>query len=206
LFAAWNPLNTLPATPIRIDARVIAFAAAVMTVATGVCGVAPAMRAAATDPNEALRSGGDRGSTGAATPRAQSVLLAAQIGISVVLLVATTLLVRTFVRLHSQPLGFETTNLTIASLALPVDEYDSGAKRNAFTRQLAGAIAALPGVQRVAAGTSPPLSSGGPVSVRTVADDATPALRISAQDVTADFFATLGIPVVAGRAFDARDT
>src|SRR5439155_12695688 len=57
LFAAWNPLNTLPATPIRIDARVIAFAAAVMTVATGVCGVAPAMRAAATDPNEALRSG-----------------------------------------------------------------------------------------------------------------------------------------------------
>jgi len=206
LFAAWNPLDTLPATPIRIDLRVIAFAAAVMTIATIVCGVAPALRAAAIDPNEALRSGGERGSTGAATPRMQSLLLATQIGVSVVLLVATTLLVRTFARLQSQPLGFETANLTIASVALPTDEYNSAAKRNAFTRQLGDAIGALPGVERVAAGTSPPLSSGPPVSVRTVADDSAPPLRISAQEVTTEFFATLGIPVVTGRAFDARDS
>ena len=206
LFAAWNPLDTLPATPIRIDLRVIAFAAAVMTIATIVCGVGPALRAAAIDPNEALRSGGERGSTGAATPRMQSLLLATQIGVSVVLLVATTLLVRTFARLQSQPLGFETANLTIASVALPTDEYNSAAKRNAFTRQLGDAIGALPGVERVAAGTSPPLSSGPPVSVRTVADDSAPPLRISAQEVTTEFFATLGIPVVTGRAFDARDS
>ena len=206
LFAAWNPLDTLPATPIRIDLRVIAFAAVVMAAATVITGLAPALRVGAVDPNEALRAGGERGSSGARSPRVQSALLAAQMAVSVVLLVATTLLVRTFIRLGSEPLGFDTTNLTIAAVALPVDEYDSAAKRNAFTRQLADAIAALPGVQRVAAGTSPPLSSGPPVSVRTGADDSTAPLRISAQDVTADFFDTLGIPVVAGRGFDARDS
>ena len=206
LFAAWNPLDTLPATPIRIDLRVIAFTGVMMAAATAISGLAPALRVGAVDPNEALRSGGERGSSGGRSQRAQSALLAAQIAVSVVLLVATTLLVRTLIRLESEPLGFDASNLTIATVALPVDEYDSGLKRNAFTRRLAYSIAALPGVQRVAAGTSPPLSSGPPVSVRTGADDSTAPLRISAQDVTADFFDTLGIAVVAGRGFDPRDS
>jgi predicted permease len=206
LFAAWNPLDTLPAAPIRIDLRVVAFAGVVTAAATVISGLAPALRVGAVDPNEALRAGGERGSSGARSPRVQSALLAAQMAVSVVLLVATTLLVRTFIRLENEPLGFDASNLTIASVALPVDEYDSGTKRNAFTRQLAEAIAALPGVQRVAAGTSPPLSSGAPVPVRTGADDSTAPLRISAQDVTADFFDTLGIAVVAGRGFEARDS
>src|SRR5262245_12634902 len=205
LFAAWNPLNALPATPIRIDVRVLAFAAGVTAMTTIVSGLLPALRVGAIDPNEALRSGGDRGTTGARDQRTQSVLLAAQIAVSVVLLVATTLLVRTFARLQSETLGFDTANLTVASVALPNTEYDSSATRNLVTRQLSEALAAVPGVQRVAAGTSPPLSSGPPVSVRTTADDATAPLRISAQDVTANFFDTLGIPLVAGRSFDARD-
>ena len=206
LFAAWNPLNALPATPIRIDMRVLVFAAAVMALTTIVSGLLPAVRIGAIDPNDALRSGGDRGSTGARDQRAQSVLLAAQIAVSVVLLVATTLLVRTFARLQNEPLGFDAGNLTVASVALPSDQYASSAARNLVTRQLSEAVAALPGVQRVAAGTSPPLSSGPPVSVRTTADEATAPLRISAQDVTTDFFDTLGIPLVSGRGFDARDS
>jgi predicted permease len=206
LFAAWNPLNALPSTPIRIDARALAFAAAAMALTTIVSGLLPALRVGAIDPNDALRSGGDRGPTGARDQRAQSLLLAAQIAVSVVLIVATTLLVRTFARLQSEPLGFDAANLTVAAVALPADEYDSSTKRNLVTRQLSDALAALPAVTRVAAGTSPPLSSGPPVSIRTTADDATAALRISAQDVTADFFDTLGIPVVNGRTFDARDS
>src|SRR5437870_474922 len=50
--------------------------------------------------------------------RAQALLLAGQIGASVLLLVATTLLIRTFVRLHNEPLGFDMANLTIASVSL----------------------------------------------------------------------------------------
>ena len=206
LFTAWNPLATLPAAPIGIDLRVFAFAVAVMAFATVACGLVPAVRVAATDPNEALRSGGERGSTGAPAQRAQALLLAGQIAMSVVLLVATTLLVRTFVRLQAEPLGFDAMHLTVVSVALPVDEFDSSAKRNAFYREMAGRLASLPGVERVAAGTSPPLSSGALVSVRTTADDSSAPLRISAQDVTTEFFETLGIPLLTGRPFDARDS
>ena len=81
LFAAWNPLNALPSTPIRIDARALAFAAAAMALTTIVSGLLPALRVGAIDPNDALRSGGDRGPTGARDQRAQSLLLAAQIAV-----------------------------------------------------------------------------------------------------------------------------
>jgi len=206
LFALWNPLDTLPSTTIRVDWRTVVFTACVMGLTTIVSGLVPALRVGATDPNDALRSGGDRSSTGGRAQRAQVVLLSAQIAVSIVLLVAATLLVRTLMRLQHEPLGFDPGNLTVASVALPDDRYSSSDARNSFVRQVASAVGALPGVKGVAAGTSPPLSSGPPVSVRTVADDATPALRISAQDVTADYFDTLAISLVSGREFDARDS
>lgn len=72
--------------------------------------------------------------------------------------------------------------------------------------RVAAGIRALPGVQRVAASTSPPLFSGGLVGVRTTSDQTQAPVRFSSQDVTNDFFETLALPVVAGRPFDRRDT
>jgi predicted permease len=206
LFAIWNPLGMLPSATIRIDLRTVTFAALVMAVTTVVSGLVPALRVGATDPNDALRSGGDRGSTGGRAQRAQLTLLAAQLAVSVVLLVAATLLARTLLRLQHEPLGFDASNLTVASVALPIDQFASSETRNVFVGQLSEAIGGMPGVERVAASTSPPLSSGPPLSVRTTADDSTPALRISAQDVSTDFFDALAIPLVSGRPFDARDS
>jgi putative ABC transport system permease protein len=71
---------------------------------------------------------------------------------------------------------------------------------------VAARLAALPGVQGVAASTSPPLFSGGLVSVRTDRDRTPTPPRVSAQDVTSNFFGTLAMPIVAGRAFDRGDT
>jgi hypothetical protein len=194
LFAAWNPLSTLPANPVQVDWRVLGFAGVVMVLSTVVCGLVPALRMAATHPADALRAGGRRGAVGAPAQRAQALLLAGQIGASVLLLVATILLIRTFVRLHNEALGFDMANLTIASVSLPAEEFDTSAKRNAFFRQLGDRLEALPGVRRVAVSTSLPLSSGPPVSVRTGGDDAESPLRLSAEDVTVGFFETLGIP------------
>jgi ABC-type antimicrobial peptide transport system permease subunit len=61
-------------------------------------------------------------------------------------------------------------------------------------------------VQRVAASTSPPLFSGGLVSVRTINDDSQTPNRFSAQDVTNNFFDTMEMSIVAGRGFDRRDS
>ena len=205
LFAAWNPLGVLPAAPIAVDVRSLIFASTITGAAAVLCGIAPALRAAATDPNETLRTGGDRGSSTAFWRWSQAALLASQVAASVVLLVAMVLLVRSFARLQSERLGFDVSNVTVAGLALPIAEFESGDARHAFFERLAERLGALPGVRRNAAATVPLLVSGAPVSVQTRPGDDETALRVPVQDVTLGYFATLGIPLSGGRLFDVRD-
>ena len=136
LFTAWNPLGVLPAMPIGIDMRALLFAGTITCAAAVLCGIAPALRAAATDPNEALRTGGDRGSSTAFARWSQTGLLAAQVAASVVLLVAMLLLVRSFARLQDESLGFDVSNMTVASLALPTAEFDSAVRAAVTSRIL----------------------------------------------------------------------
>jgi predicted permease len=206
LFIVWNPLDTLPANAIQLDLRVLAMAAAAMSVTTVICGLLPAIRVSGADPHDALGAGGERGSVTRPSERAQTALLVGQMAMSIVVLVAATLLTRTFMRLNQEPLGFDPSNLWVASVTLPKDPFDTADERNAFYRQLDERLRAIPGVSAVAASTSPPLNSGPPVTVNTGAEETPNAPRISAQDVTSGFFAGLDVPLVAGRLFDARDT
>jgi predicted permease len=207
LFVAWNPLGALPANAIQLDHRALITAALAVAATTIVAGLLPALRVSTADPNDALRPGGQRG-TVAEVPaqRAQTTLLVAQVAACVVLLVATVLMIRTFARLQNEPLGFRADNLFVATVMVPNDPFDSSEKRNLYYRQLADRLRAFPGVRAVAAGTSPPLNSGVPLLVNTGAEDSPDAPRISGQEVTNAFFDTLQTPVLAGRAFDERDS
>jgi predicted permease len=205
LFIAWNPLNTLPANAVQLDVRVLAMAAAAMLVTTVICGLVPAIRVSAADPHDALGAGG-RGAVTRPSERTQTALLVGQMTMSIVVLVAATLLTRTFMRLNEEPLGFDSSNLWVASVTLPKDPFDTSDERNTFYRQLDERLRAMPGVSAVAASTSPPLNSGPPVTVNIGPEDSPNAPRISAQDVTTGFFVGLDVPLVAGRLFDARDT
>ena len=206
LFIAWNPLATLPARPIQLDLRSMAVAVGATLMTTVICGIVPALRVSAANPHDALRAGGERATASRRTERAQTMLLAGQMAVSVVVLVAATLLTRTFLRLQEEPLGFDSQNLWVASMTLPNDPFDTADERNAYFHQLDERVRSIPGVSGVAASTSPPLNSGPPVTVNTGADDSPRAPRISGQDVTTDFFTTLDIPLLAGRVFDTRDT
>jgi predicted permease len=204
LFVAWNPLGTLPPNTVHLDLRAVAAAGAAMGVAAIACGLVPALRISLADPNDALR-GGERASGTAPAQRTQTLLLVAQMAGCVVMLIAAALFIRTFIRLETEPLGFEPQHLAVANIILPNDPFASADERLLYYGQLAERVAALPGVRSVAAGTSAPLSSGAPSSVYVGAEDATNAPRISTQEVTAGFFGVLEIPLVAGRAFDERD-
>jgi putative ABC transport system permease protein len=206
LFIAWNPLGTLPANAIQVDLPALGVAVAAMFVTTVLCGLLPALRVSAADPNDVVRAGGERSSVTRPTERTQTALLVGQMAMSIVVLVAATLLTRTFMRLHQEPLGFDAENLSVASLTLPNDPFDTADKRNTFYRQLDQRVRAIPGVSAVAASTSPPLNSGPPVTVNTGPEDSPSAPRVNAQDVTTGFFAGLDVPLLAGRFFDARDT
>ena len=204
LFIAWHPLGSLPANEIRFDWRILAAAAGLITITTIICGLVPAVRISASNPADMLRAGG-HSATAAHGRRTQTTMLVVQMAASIVLLVSTMLLARTFVRLHAEPLGFEPVNLSVVSVILPDDAFGSSEKRNLLYRQLAAKVAALPGVRAVAASSSRPLSSGPPMTVNKTAENDPNAARISAQDVTTDFFSLMRVPVVTGRAFDDRD-
>ncbi len=208
IFTTWDPLGMLPASSIDINVRALLATCAIVVVAVIVSGLVPALRIAATDPQQALRTGGDRGATGRGQ-RAQSLLLGGQLAVSLMLLVITSLLAQTFLTLTRTPLGFEPSNLAVADLSIPLERDPSvraGAERLDRYERVAAAIAAIPGVQRVAASTSPPLFSGGLVSARTRRDQTQTPNRVSSQDVTNGFFETLAMPIVTGRAFDRRDS
>jgi predicted permease len=203
LFTAWDPLGVLPAASMDINVRALAAACAIVGVAVIVSGLIPALRIAAVDPRHALRASGDRGATGRGQ-RAQSLLLGAQLAASLMLLILTSLLAQTFLTLTRAPLGFEAANLAVADVSLPAG--GSPDQRLDMYEQVAARIGTLPGVQGVAASTSPPLFSGGLVSVRTTSDSNQSPSRFSAQDVTDAFFHVLAMPLVAGRGFDRRDS
>jgi putative ABC transport system permease protein len=204
LFVAWNPLGYLPASGIALNLRTLAAAALAMGATTVLAGLVPTWRIAAAAPNDALRAGGDRGSA-APAQRTQTIMLAVQMATCLVLLVAAALMIRTFSRLQDEPLGFDPRDLSVGNVILPKDAFDSSEKRNSFYRQLADRLRGHPGIVAVGASTSPPLSSGAPVTAYTGTGDPTTAPRISAQEVSAGFFETMGIRLVAGRTFSESD-
>ena len=208
-FVVWDPLGMLPASSIDINVRALLATIAIVALAVIIAGLVPALRIAAADPQRTLRSSGDRGSTRRGQ-RAQTLLLGTQLAMSLTLLVMTSLLGQTFVTLTRAPLGFQPSNLAVVDLHLPLDPDASrqtvSSERLDLYDRVAARIQEIPGVQRVAASTSPPLFSGGLVSVRTKRDTTQAPNRFNAQDVTISFFETLAMPVIAGRAFDRRDS
>ena len=209
LFVTWDPIGMLPATSIDINVRALLATVAIVGLAVIMAGLVPALRIAAADPQHALRSSGDRGATGRGQ-RAQTLLLGTQLAVSLTLLVMTSLLGQTFVTLTRASLGFQPSNLAVVDLHIPLDadapRGTVSSERLDLYDRVTARIQAIPGVQRVAASTSPPLFSGGLVSVRTSRDTTQMPNRFSAQDVTSTFFETLAMPVIAGRAFDRRDS
>lgn len=205
LFLVWNPLGTLPANDVHLDWRALAVAGGAMVVITIVSGLLPAVRISAAGPADALGGGAQQGRIIAPVRRAQTVMLVAQMAASVVLLICTALLARTFIQLRAAPLGFATGGLAVVSVVLPAKPFASAAHRLAFYKRLEEDLWALPGVRGVAASTSPPLAGAGVLPVNLTAVDNAAAPRMGAPEVTRGFFETLEIPVIAGRTFGEQD-
>jgi predicted permease len=134
------------------------------------------------------------------------VLLATQVAFSVVLLVGAGLLVATVRNLQNVDVGFDTDRLLLFELS-PGDRRYDAARTDELHRRLLDDIAALPGVAGVTLASYPLVGSSG--AYRSVAVDGIdlPAVaRVGIQRVDQDFFATIGVPLLAGRSFDDSDT
>lgn len=143
----------------RLDGRVLAFSV-IVSLGTGVLfGLLPALRARRPDVNEALKHGG-KNTTGA-RHRTQSLLVAGEIALTVVLLVSAGLLLRSLAKVGGVDPGFDPERVLAFEFSLPDARYGSPAARLAFSRELLGRIRELPGVDAAGAGQAVPFSGGG---------------------------------------------
>jgi len=196
-------------TRVRIDPVVLAFSTAVTMGATLLFGLVPALRVTAADPAGALgtRGGGRAGPGGS---RIRSGLLVVEVALSVVLLVGTGLLVRSFLNLRDADPGVEPDHVLAATVDVPSSRYPDSGAQTAFYRHLLDRVAALPGVVSAAGTAEPPVVGYDMTFSFAIRGRPSPRADGMERDVpvravTPGYFATMGIPLERGRAFDDRD-
>jgi putative ABC transport system permease protein len=193
-----------------IDGWVLLFTAAV-AIGTGLLfGIAPALAATKVSPGEALKEGGRSASAGGHR-RLRSALVIAEVALALVLLTGAGLMIRSFHRLQQANPGFRPDHVLSVEMELPTDtRYRKDEERPRVFQRFLEAVQALPGVRSAALTHIVPLTeyedrTSFEIQGRTAA---TAGQRMEAdyRAISPDYFRTLGIPLVSGRAFNDLDT
>ncbi|HEX5759970.1 MAG TPA: ABC transporter permease [Thermoanaerobaculia bacterium] len=189
------------------DARVVAFTFAVSLLTGLAFGLLPALRASRPDLQGGLKEGGRGGSEGRGRSAARNGLVVAETALAVVLLVAAGLMLRSFWSLvHVDP-GFRAENVLSLSLTFP--EYPEPAQLAAARDEVIRRVGELPAVIAAGASKTLPLEGGGEPYGFTVPGRAGALAEVQPQAgtfiVSPGYFRALGIPLLAGRIFTARD-
>ena len=209
LIVRLRPSNLPGLDDVQLDLSVLVFTFGVSVATALIFGAAPIMQLASARFGDALRHGASgvvRRGTGA---RLRKLLVAAQMAISVVLLVSAGLLVRSIVYLQHVDVGFDTENLVRVQLSLPRAKYETPASRDVLSEQLLDRVRSLSGVASVTqAFVAPPnmVTSGGTIEIRgAVLSDADARASYGFNHVRPDFFSVLGIRLLDGRTFTADE-
>ena len=200
--------NLIPrVVEIRLDTVALLFSLAVV-LATGLAiGLVPALQAARVNVNETLKEA-SRGSTSLGQ-RLRASLLVAEVSLSLVLLIAAALLLTSFTRLQRVEPGFSPDGIFTAQLVVPPERYDRD-RLVAFFEQFYNRLSNLPGSSSAALTDRVPLTGAQtPAPVAVVGRSRPPMSErphANRHLVSPKYFATLGIPIRAGRDFDERDS
>jgi predicted permease len=189
-----------------VDWRVLAITAGAGVLAGGLLGVLPAVQGTRADPGTALKAGG-RGSHAPATLRWRNVLIAAQVAMSLVLLVGAGLFLRSWQQMLAVDPGFGRAPTSVLSVMVPVTSADDNVQR---TRRLLERFRALPDVEGVGIVWPLPLEFSSSSTDFTIDGRVPPpgreAFRADRASVDGGFFDAAGMTIVAGRTFDDRDS
>jgi predicted permease len=192
---------------VRIDATVVAYAGLVSLCAGILLGVMPLARRL--PPLTALLRDAGHGGSGRGGMHARQLLMASQVGLAIVLLVAAGLMVKSVTRLAEVDPGFQADERLVFSIGLPSSEYPSNDEAAAFHDLLLERLKALPGVRQAAFTTRLPLDGDGegdPLDVRGRPlgfDELGPVVRY--RRGSSDYFAAMAIPLRQGRLLDDAD-
>jgi len=201
---------------VRFDAGMVMSGFALALAAGVAFGIVPAVQVSGVNPGDNLKDAGRGGGAGRRERRFRGVLVAAEIAISLILLVGAGLLVRSFWSMLQVQPGLDPARVGFAQIWIPVpndpskNPYGTPARRNAYINEVLRRVAALPGVESVgmSASNRTPFSGSGVTQRFTFADESSaPAdvRRAQFQVASPDYFATLKAPILSGRAFAASD-
>jgi len=208
-----NPGNIPRLEAIALDGRVLLFTFAVSAVTGLLFGLAPALRAAKVDLNSTLKSGGRKtqgdGGFGNSRRKLRSLLVVAEVAISVMLLVGAGLLIRSFVRLQAVSPGFDPDHVISMRLGSSARNFgDDVAAATSYYRDFGAQLAAVAGIEsRGGVGVLPFTSSigWGGINVEGWTPQPGQELQVDQRNASTDYFKTMRIPLVKGRFFTDAD-
>jgi predicted permease len=213
LYASNKLLAFLPAYfgPVSLavvfDTRILAFTVAITAAATLLFGLIPAWQSGRQAVQPALRTSAP--AAGMARLRLGRVLVGAQFALSLVLMAAAVLLVRTVLNLSRIDTGFDRAHALVVEVDPRGTEYDDGVRMRAFQAEMLAAFAGLPGVSHVSLATSSPFN--GNINGRRLTvpgfEPRDPSDGIIQENLVGPgYFDVLRIPILQGRPLDARDS
>ena len=194
---------------LAIDRNVLVFAATLAVLTPVLFAMLPAWQSTRADAGEALKDGGTRTAGGVRVARSRAVLIVAQLSLAVMLLVLATLLVQALRNIADAPLGLDASKMLTARLELPAWRYSTPAALGEYQSQLLSRLTANAAIEQAAFVDRLPLLDGEPTT--EVEIEGRPAGRPEdrpwavATTVSDGYFAAVGTPLVAGRAFNESD-
>ncbi len=191
-----------------MDATVFAFLAGICLLTGLLFGLAPSLQVSRANMNELLKEAGRSGSAGARSRRFSSVMVVAEVAFTIVLLVGAGLMVRSYMKLQTMELGFDSRNLLGAVITLAESRWSTPESRLRFQEALTERVGHVPGVTAATVASSFPLTD----STRTRLElEGQPAIEPARApqaftvSVADNYFSTLGIALRRGRTFTPTD-
>jgi predicted permease len=198
------PEHFLPVADVSLDGQALAFTLLVSLLTSILFGMLPALTTRKFDLRSAIVS---RNAAGGDRLRLRQALIVSEVALTLMLLAASGLLVRTLIHLQTLPAGFNATGVMTAKASLDNVRYHDAAAFRKLLNESTSAMRQIPGVQQAAVGLSLPyersLIDGG----IAISDGKEAGQKVTADEVyiTPDYFAALQIPVLAGRTFSDAD-
>jgi len=195
---------------IALDGGVVALTFGVALLIGAVLGTIPVVQVLRRDLSAIFREEGRTGSSGRGAVVARNALVGVQVAFAFILLIGAGFLLASFVQMLGVDLGFRPDGVMTATVSLPETRYEDDAARGAFADRLLEQVRAIPGVESAGLTDSIPFGNGTSSSVITIEGyEMKPGESVRSpyrRLVSPGIFQALGIKLLRGRAFDARDT
>jgi putative ABC transport system permease protein len=216
LIASWGtrglmkliPAGIIPADlNMTMNVQVLLFTLGVSLLTAFIFGLWPAIQGSRSQTREALQAASQRATAGVAARRAQSVLVVAEVALSLILLVMAGLMIRSFAKLTNIDPGMGTANVMSMRINRSPAKSRDGAQNAIFYQSVIDRVKTLPGIEAAGVASHMPFvfTEDWPITVENVANAGAQTQSIDTRTVSSDYFNTMQIPLVGGQFFSTED-